>query len=80
MRPPQPITTQMAAAQAQQRAATAQQTTRRNPFGRPAWGASPFAQPGAGRRAPSKPGPDFTQQGGGPIIDAEFDTIDDSDQ
>lgn len=76
---------QMAAAQAQQRAASAQQTTRRNPFDGSPWGGSPFGgspftPQGRGRpSAGNKPGPDFTQQPGGPVIDAEFETIDDGD-
>lgn len=71
------LAAQMAAAQAQQRAAAAQQTTRRNPFGGSPFGGSPFTQKGRSGPSAGKPGPDFTQ--GGPIIDAEFETIDNGD-
>lgn len=75
---------QMAAAQAQQRAAAAQQQQQmgRNPFSG-FGGGSPFGFQQQRRRsgpAAAKPGPDFAQQGGGPVIDAEFETIDDGDK
>lgn len=74
---------QMAAAQAQQRAAAAQQQQQmgRNPFSG-FGGGSPFGfqQQRRGGPAATKPGPDFAQQGGGPVIDAEFETIDEGDK
>jgi hypothetical protein len=79
---------QMAAAQAQQRAAAAQQQQMgRNPFSG-FGGGSPFAgfqqqqqqQRRRGASQASKPGPDFAQQAGGPIIDAEYETIDEGDK